>query len=242
MSTYFDTSYLVHGTPAEIGTALAAIHAIQAEFASLDEMKVEPIIDQVSSSLTWHCYSNGGMEEYNDQLAKLTRGNAMSIWFYEGSTDGCCCGGLASIANGKVEVIDQFEADIGLSSAVASINLAGAPDVGAALTLVDRIRIARGDGWDEDDWAHLRAGGVSAVLLADALSKHPELLKSKPLAAALKRVGSGLKDIREDVALYAALEDGSLDKIDGLLAVIEGLEIAKGTKPSKPTKNTSARL
>lgn len=245
MSTYFDTSYLVHGTAAEIQTALAAIHAIQAEYACLADMQDEPTIDPVSSCLTWHCYCRGGMEEYNGEFANLTRGNAMSIWVYEGSTDGCCWGGIASIANGEVEVIDQFEADIGLRSAVASIHLAVAPDVDAALTLVDRIRIARGDGWDEEDWAHLRAGGVSAVLLANALSKHPELMASKPLSAALKRVGAGLKDIREDVALYDALEDGSLDKIDGLLAIIEGLEIAnhiKPSKPSKPTKNTSARL
>jgi hypothetical protein len=241
MSTYFDSAYLAQGTPSEVETVRAAILEFQKEYQGDHSMTQKPSID-ATGRLTWYCYTNGTMDNFTDQLAELTHRNGLRIWAYEGCTDGCCGGGLGVLENGAENIIGRWAADIGLSAAVAAVQLGQATDVDAALVMVNRIKMARGDGWDEDDWAHLRAGGVCAVVLANALSQSPSLLKSKPLADALQKIGAGLTDIRHDAAEYGALEKGSIEKIDGLLALIESLEISKAAKPRKATKKSAARI
>jgi hypothetical protein len=241
MSTYFDSAYLAQGTPSEVETVRAAILELQEQYQGDHSMTQKPSID-AKGRLTWYCYSKGDMEDFTGQLAELTHRNGLRIWAYEGCTDGCCCGGLGVLENGVENILGRWEADIGLSAAVAAVQLGKAPDVDAALVMVHRIKIAAGDGWDDDDWAHLRAGGVSAVILANALSQSPSLLKSNPLADALQKIGAALTDIRHDAAEYGALKKGSIDKIDGLLALIESLEISKAAKPRKATKKSAPRI
>lgn len=241
MSTYFDSAYLAQGAPSEVETVRAAILELQEQYKGDHSMTQKPSIDK-GVSLEWYCYSNGDMDDFTDQLAELTRSNGLRIWAYEGCTDGCCAGGLGVLEKGAQKIIGQWKADIGLRAAVAAVQLTTAPNADAALVIACRIKIALGDGWDDDDWAHLRAGGVSAVILAKALSKSPSLLYSKPLADMLQEISAGLNDIRRDAAGYGALEKGSLGKIDGLLALIESLEISKATKPRKTAPKAAARL
>ena len=241
MGTYVDTTYRFEGTSTDIELAREAVADIQAEYEDCDGLQYEPKLGD-DGSLTWSGYGKLDVRLLDRRLAILTRGKGLRVWAYVGCTDGCCEGELSLFEKGSFRMVDRWAADIGLCSAVAAINLSKKSDIRSALVLIDRVRIADGDGWDEYDWSHLRAGGVCSLILANAVGEHPELLQSPKVVDALQRVGKAMADIRKHLRKFKAMKKSDIGQIDGLLAVIEGLEIASAAKPCKAAKHMPVRV
>jgi hypothetical protein len=241
MSTYIDFSYRFEGKPADIAFARSVIANIRAEYEDWEGMEYEPS-GRGDGSLDWSGFGKFDLQPFDRMFANLTRGNAMKAWAYVGCTDGCCEGWLSLLEKGSLRMVDRWEADIGLRSAMAAVKLSKKADVDAVLTLIDRVGIADDDGWDEYDWSHLRAGGVCSVLLANAVFKHPELLQSAKVAEALKGVAKGMADIHKHLRKYKAMSKADISTIDELLAASEGLEIATVVKPCKVAKRIAVRI
>lgn len=241
MSTYIDFSYRFEGKPADIAFARSVIADIRTEYEDWEGMEYEPS-GRGDGSLDWSGFGKFDLQPFDRMFANLTRENAMKVWAYVGSTDGCCEGHLSLIEKGSLRMLDKWGADIGLRSAMAAAKLASEVDIDAVLTLIDRVAIANDDGWDEYDWSHLRAGGVCSVLLAKAVFKHPELLQSAKVAEALQGVAKDMADIRKNLRKYRAMDKADINGIEGLLAVNESLEIASAAKTCEPAKRNALRV
>jgi hypothetical protein len=241
MSTYVDFSFFFIGTPADIEFAQTAIEGIRADYEDWEGMEYGPTT-LADGNLEWSGYGKFDLRPFHRIFANLTRGNAMKVWAYVGCTDGCCEGQLSLLEKGSFRVVENWGADIGLRSAMAAGKLASGADIDAALVMIDRVEIADSDGWDEDDWSHLRAGGVCSLLLAKAMREYPELLQSPKVAEALLGVAKGMADIRKHLRKYRAMEKADIHEIEGLLAFIEGWEIASAAKACEPAKRMAIRV
>ena len=241
MSTYVDFSYRIDGTAADLAIARTAILDFQAECQGWDGMEDVPVTAE-DGSLRWSGYTTMDIEPFDRKMANLTRGKAMRVWAYQGCTDGCCESGLSLFEKGSFCVVDRWEADIGIRSALAAIELSNGSDINATLILIDRVKIGCRDGWDGDDWTHLLAAGVCTLLVAQAVNEYPELLKSSMAAEALMGVCEDMRDARKDLRKFKAMDKTAIKEIDGLLAAIEGLEIGAVAKTCQPAKRLTVRI
>jgi hypothetical protein len=236
-----DYEFFATGDPSAIQSAQAAIVAFKSQVGVGDSDAPAPAI-AADGSLSWADWIYGDMNKLEMDLARLTLGNSMQVWVYAGSTDGCCEGAMALSENGRQRLLGRWEADIGLRAAMACFKLASDADEKSAMALIRRIGIADGDGWDDDDWSHLRAGGVCSQMLADAVSAHPEMLQSAELVKALLGTGEAIAGIRKDLRKYKALKKKAIHSIEGLLAVIESLEIGSDLPSEPPGARPPVRL
>lgn len=241
MNTYVDFSYRIEGTPDDLAIARSAILDFQAECQGWDGMDDVPVTEK-DGSLGWGGYTTMDIKPFNRRMANLTRGKAMRVWAYQGCTDGYCESGLSLFEKGSFRVVGRWEADFGIDSALAAMELSNGLDINAILILIDRVKIGCRDGWDEDEWMHLLAAGVCSLLVAQAVNEHPELLKSSMAAEELMGVCEDMQDARKALRKYKAMDKTAIKKIDGLLAAIEGLEIGTVAKTCQPAKRLAVRI
>ena len=111
MSTYVDFFYRIEGKPAALAKARKLILEFQSECEDryLDD---EPK-DVEAGCLEWSGFTTAYLQDFDDRLAELTRRGALSAYTYQGSTDGCCEGGLCNFEKGAQYVVRRWEADIG---------------------------------------------------------------------------------------------------------------------------------
>ena len=241
MSTYIDFSYRIEGTAADLAIARTAILDFQAEYQGWDGMDDVPFAEE-DGSLSWGGYTNMNIEPFDRKMANLTRGKAMRVWAYQGCTDGYCESGLSLFEKGSFRVVGRWEADFGIDSALAAMELSNGLDINATLILIDCVKIGCRDGWEEDEWRHLLAAGVCSLLVAQAVNEHPELLKSSMAAEALMGVFEDMRDVRKALRKFKAMDKTAIKEIDGLLAAIEGLEIGAVAKTCQPAKRLAVRI
>lgn len=245
MGTMVDYAYRFSGSPKAIAAARAAIEELQAKYADVSgngncEFSTQPK-RRKDGSLSWGCYATGGIGDFESAVAALTRNSDLRCHAYWGCTDGDSASALNFVERGKWRKMGAWRADIGIEAALAIERLSAAPDAQALLALVDALRVATNDGWDEDDYPWLLKASVVGAAISAALARH-HLIREERVVAALMRIKSGLADARVDLRGFRAGSAADRRGVDQLLATIEGLEIAKAIAPAKPRARRAMAL
>jgi hypothetical protein len=231
MGTMVDYAYRFEGSSEAIASARAAIEALQAKHADVSgngncDFRLKPTRGK-DGSLSWRCYATGDIRDFDARVAKLTKTSDLRCYAYWGCTDGDSASALNIVERGRWASGGAWPADIGMQAAVAVRDLSSSANVGALLALVDALRVATSDGWDEDDYPWLLKAAVVATAISAALSSHRDLIREESVAKALLKIKGPLADARDDLEGFGA---GRLSERRGaarLLAIIEGLEIAR---------------
>ena len=88
------------------------------------------------------------------------------------------------------------------------------------------MRLTSFDHWDEDDLSNLMHAGVCAASLAEGVRDHPQMLSCPEVVDALQVNAGQLILVRDGLREFHAMAPSDIMKIEGLLATIEGIEIA----------------
>lgn len=243
MGTMVDYSYRFRGSPGAIARARAAIKALQAKYAGVSGSG-NCYFDNSpkrrnDGSVSWACYVTGGLDDFEACIKELTRSSDLRCDAYWGCTDGECSSALNHVAGGAWRKLGHWPAEIGIEAAMAIVRLSAAADAEAALALVDAVRVATNDGWDEDDYPWLLKAAVVGAALSGALASRQELLLDARVIEALLRVKDALADARDDLNEYRAGRAADRRGVAQLLSTIEGLEIAQAV-PASTTRGRRA--
>lgn len=228
MSTCIDFSYRIDGKPAELAKARSLILEFQAGCPDPDGMDRELLGDE-PGQLHWSGYTTASLEGLNDGLSRLTRRKATKVWFYEGCTDVWCDGYLHLFEKGEDAVVGNWKTDIGMGAAMAIVGLDKGPDIDAVDELAHCLRVAVFEGWARDS-THLIEAVIFAQSLAQGIREYPAMLASSTVRNALQRNFDQLSLLRDGLDELDAIRPSTVAEIDGLLAAIEGLEIASAVK------------
>ncbi len=246
MGTIVDYAYRFDGSPKAIASARAAIAAIQAKYAEVScngccyfDKRPKRLKD---GALSWACYATGGMDDFEASVAVLTRNSDLRCHAYWGCTDGESASALSLIERGERRKLGGWRADIGIEAALAIEQLSVKADVDALLALVDALRGATNDGWDEDDYPWLLKAALVGAVISMQLSKHQELIDDARVAKALLRIKNALADARDDLNEFRAGSAAHRAEVDKLLSTIEGLEIAQAVPAPRPRARRAMAL
>ncbi|MES2633576.1 MAG: hypothetical protein V4669_11430 [Pseudomonadota bacterium] len=237
MGTMIDYAYRFEGSAEAIASARAAIESLQAKHADVSgngncDFRLEPARGK-DGSLAWRCYATGGIKEFESSVAKLTKTSDLSCYAYWGCTDGDCASALNFVERGKWQKRGAWRAEIGIEAALAIRELAASANAGALLALVDALRVATSDGWDEDDYPWLLKAAVVASAISAALSSHRDLIREENVVKALLKIKGPLGDARDDLEQFGAGRPSERAGVARLLSTIEGLEIAQAVPEAK---------
>lgn len=246
MGTMVDYAYRFEGSADAIALARAAIEALQAKHADVSgngncEFNMKPARGK-DGSLSWRCYATGDIRDFDARVAKLTKTSDLRCYAYWGCTDGDSASALNYVERGGWETMGAWPADIGIQAAVAIRDLSASADVGALLALVDALRVATSDGWDEDDYPWLLKAAVVATAISAALSAHRDLVRDEGVAKALLKIKGPLGDARDDLEQFGAGRASDRRGAARLLAIIEGLEIARAVPEPKSRSRSAMAL
>jgi hypothetical protein len=237
MGTMVDYAYRFEGSIEAIALARAAIEALQSKHADVSgngncDFSLKPLRGK-DGSLSWRCYATGGVEDFESDIAKLTKTSDLRCLAYWGCTDGDSASALNCVERGKWRKMGAWPADIGIAAALAIRELSTSANVEGLLALLDALRVATNDGWDEDDYPWLLKAAVVATAISAALSSHPEMMGEQRVATALLRIRAALGDACNDLQEFGA---GGAPERKGavrLLSAIERLEIAQAVPEAR---------
>jgi hypothetical protein len=246
MGTMVDYAYRFEGSSESIALARAAIEALQAKFAHVSgngncDFSLKPA-GVKNGSLSWRCYATGGIGDFDARVAKLTKSSDLRCYAYWGCTDGDSASALNFVERGKWRKMGAWPADIGIQAAVAIRDLSASANVAALLALVDALRVATSDGWDEDDYPWLLKAAVVATAISAAMARHRDLIGEGSVAKALLKIKSPLGDARDDLEQFGAGRASERQGVARLLATIEGLEIARAVPVPKSRARSAMAL
>lgn len=237
MSTMMDFSYRFFGTVDELATARDAIGKLQAQYVGCNgdgdhDFSMEPELDD-NGAMNWSGYTLDDTEDFEEQITAMTAGTNLSCFAYWGTTDGCSESALNLLVCGEGRGLGQWNAEIGICSAVAIAVLEKSAIAKELLVLIETFLIAEQDGWDEEDYPWLLRAEVLACAIATALELHPGLLSSKGVGKALARMKKPLKSVRGDLKDVAGFKASELAQIDQFQSIIESLELDGAVPKSK---------
>ena len=249
MGTYIDYHFRIEGSnKAKKEQAQQLIREVQKNYAvdsseSDCEMSHE-IEEQKDGSLEWHCFwkasENDPAETLRESLIPLTEGGDFHFWFYDECNDGCNESGIQHFEDGKQTYYDGCDnGHVGLYASVAAAKLENAPDVDAALTLLEEAKYLFDGNWDEDFHSELFDARLAADLLVQALHRWPNLLANTFVQAKLCELESDLAVLREGIDEFDPFDDEpeGEGEIPALEAFVEAAVLQQLT--AMPTANAS---
>lgn len=246
MGTMVDYAYRFEGSSEAIASARAAIETLRDKHADVSgngncDFRFKPARGK-DGSLSWRCYATGDIRDFDARVAKLTKTSDLRCHAYWGCTDGDSASALNFVERGKWRKMGAWPADIGIAAALAIRDLSAGADVEALLALVDALRVATSDGWDEDDYPWLLKAAVAATAISAALSSHRDLIRDESVVKALLKINGSLGDARDDLEQFGAGRATDRQGVARLLATIEGLEIARAVPVPKSRARSAMAL
>ena len=241
MGNRFDYSYRFEGTEKNIAKARAEIEKFQAAHAKGSGCGAYDfsfdIEDELSGALTWSCYAGHNMDKFEKILTRLSLVNGLRIWAYWGSDDGFWESRLNLFENKALHFVDKWDAPIGLEAALAIHRLSKSPAAEDLLILIDSFNLAVSEGSDEededdndDDDECFNSRGLAkflAVTIWKTVADHDELKNEEQCMKALLDIKTSLLKVRKHHIDIPSSPTPKGDGVEGLLATIEALELAR---------------
>lgn len=250
MGTFIDHEYFCKGDKASVEKARKSIERFRMKNAKYScngncDFSALPEVAADGMSLHYACYSTRGFDELFKSLGRLAKPGGLSLVHYIGCTDGTNTGLLCEIADGQFKAPHQFSADIGLRAAMAVVALMQGRDDAAFSALIERYSDSThggfiGEGWeaaladedfeDDGDNAVLETNGVIAGFIGKSLSTYPELLASARIQKTLLKLRRSFAHTKGWMSKLALCEPSTNQRVDGLIACLESLEIGLAAK------------
>lgn len=201
-------------------------------------------------AFTWHCFADNGVIYGLEQKLYLSAiASGAKVWVCASTTDGENWASLSIFdpASERKNPTDykrlgEWKAAFGLSVAMAIHRLASEASAADIMRLIERIELAREDGWDEESCEWLVTAGVVAGEAFKAFSAHAGLLEDGQAAAALAALLPTLREARADLRAMLGFKPKQLSSIDGLIAMSEGVAIKSGMQPLSKGKSKASKV
>ena len=253
MRSYIEYEYRGKGDSEQITKFATAIKVIKNKYAEWSgngnfNFDNEVEIGGLGESLSWTCHSTSYMEDLDSILIELTASGQMTLFIYQGCTDGTNDGRLLTIVGGNVVSDIRCDADIGMQSMMDMDALQGVEDSKALGRLITSFELATSewnpalfaaeddddeDDDDDGDYADISRAGVLAAAIGDTLGMYPAMLNEPVHAKALVSLAAQANMARHWMFKYELASDRIKKGINAMVSKVESLQLAAEVKKPK---------
>ena len=260
MRSFIEYEYRCKGDSEQITKSATAIEVIKNKYAEWSgngnfNFDNEVEIGGLGESLSWTCYATCDMEDIDSKLIELTASGQMTLFIYQGCTDGTNDGRLLTIVGGNVVSDIRCDADIGMQSMMDMDALQGVEDSKALGRLITSFKEATSewdpalfaaeeeddedDADDEDDedddgdYADISRAGVLAAAIGDTLGMYPAMLNEPVHAKALVSLAAQANMARHWMFKYELASVRIKKGINAMVSKVESLQLAAEVKKPK---------